>query len=213
MTGSRRGRRSATSRTAISSRRPSAAALGALSAAARRPRRRVRRSSPVPEAKGARTAEVESSNRSPSPEHRSHERVTRQTFPVNLGVTIMTQTRARQILQSLIQGIDPVTREELPHETVLQKADVLRALLAGLSALEQIAARTQRRAQLPGNVGQAWTTEEESKLVAAFKSGDSPITIARQHGRTLRAIEARLEKLGLITAEQRMTRGGFTGLS
>ncbi|HVS76997.1 MAG TPA: hypothetical protein VHE11_08690 [Steroidobacteraceae bacterium] len=125
----------------------------------------------------------------------------------------MTQTRARQILQSLIQGIDPATGEELPHETVLQHADVLRALLAGLSALEQSAARTRRRAQLPDNVGQAWTTEEESRLVTAFKSGDSPVAIARKHGRTLRAIEARLEKLGLITAQQRTTRGGFTGVS
>ncbi len=125
----------------------------------------------------------------------------------------MTQTRARQILQSLIQGIDPVTGAELPRETVLQHADVLRALLAGLSALEQTAARAQRRAQLPGNVGQSWTTEEESRLVAAFKKGDSPDVIARQHGRTLRAIEARLEKLGLITADERTTSGGFTGVS
>jgi DNA-binding NarL/FixJ family response regulator len=125
----------------------------------------------------------------------------------------MTQTRARQILQSLIQGIDPITGEELQHETVLQQAEVLRALLAGLSALEQTAARAQRRAQLPDNVGQAWTTEEESRLVAAFKNGDSPASIARQHGRTLRAIEARLEKLGLITARERTTRGGFTGVS
>lgn len=125
----------------------------------------------------------------------------------------MQQTRARQILQSLIQGIDPVTGEELLRETVLQRADVLRALLAGLAALEQTAARAQRRAQLPDNVGQAWTTEEESRLVAAFKHGDSPVVIARQHGRTLRAIEARLEKLGLITTEERTTRGGFTGIS
>jgi len=125
----------------------------------------------------------------------------------------MQQTRAREILQSLIQGIDPISGEELPHETVLQHAEVLRALLAGLSALEQASARAQRRAQLPGNVGRAWTTEEESRLVAAFKKGDSPTVIARQHGRTLRAIEARLEKLGLITAEERTTRGGFTGVS
>lgn len=123
----------------------------------------------------------------------------------------MNQTRTRQILQSLIQGIDPVTGEELPSETVLQKADVLRALLAGLSAIELTAARAQRRAQLPDNVGQAWTNEEERKLLAAFKNGDSPVAIAHQHGRTLRAIEARLEKLGLITAEQRTTRGGFAG--
>jgi hypothetical protein len=123
----------------------------------------------------------------------------------------MKQPRAKQILQSLIQGIDPVTAEELPRETVLQRADVLRALLAGVSALEQTAARALRRAQLPDNVGQSWTTEEEHKLIAAFKSGNSPLTIAREHGRTLRAIEARLEKLGLITAEERTTRGGFTG--
>src|SRR5690348_11462784 len=125
----------------------------------------------------------------------------------------MQQARARQILQSLIQGMDPVTGEELPHETVLQHADVLRALLAGLSALEQTAARALRRAQLPDNVGRAWTTEEEGRLVAAFKKGESAVALAHEHGRTLRAIEARLEKLGLITAEQRTTRGGFTGLS
>jgi len=125
----------------------------------------------------------------------------------------MKQTRARQILQSLIQGTDPVTGEELSRETVLQRAEVLRALLAGLTALEQTAARAQRRAQLPDNVGQAWTTEEEGKLVAAYKGGASPAAIARQHGRTLRAIEARLEKLGLITAADRTTRGGFTGVS
>ncbi len=83
----------------------------------------------------------------------------------------------------------------------------------GSSALEQTAARAQRRAQLPDNVGQAWTTEEESKLVGEFKSGESADAIARKHGRTLRAIEARLEKLGLITAEERTTRGGFTGVS
>lgn len=123
----------------------------------------------------------------------------------------MQQTRARQILQSLIQGIDPVTGEELPRETVLQHADVLRALLAGLSALEQMAARALRRAQLPDNVGRDWTTEEESRLVTAFKSGEPPVALARNHGRTLRAIEARLEKLGLITAEERSTRGGFMG--
>lgn len=125
----------------------------------------------------------------------------------------MTQTRARQILQKLIQGIDPVTGEELQGETVLQEADVLRALLAGLSALELTAARAMRRAQLPDNVGQAWTTEEEGRLVDAFKRGETPVAIAHEHGRTLRAIEARLEKIGLISAEERTTRGGFTGVS
>ena len=120
-------------------------------------------------------------------------------------------TQPRAILTTLIQGCDPVSREPLPRDCVIHRPDVLRAMLAGLSALEQISARAQRRALLPENVGQTWTTAEEKELVTAFKSGDSPMDIARKHGRTLRAIEARLEKLGLITAEQRTTHGGFAG--
>ena len=108
-------------------------------------------------------------------------------------------------------GAAPQSGEPLPRDCVVHRTDVLRALLAGLAALEQTTARAQRRAQLPENVGLSWTTEEEKDLVAAFRSGDSPMAIAQKHGRTLRAIEARLEKLGLITAEQRTTRGGFTG--
>jgi hypothetical protein len=121
----------------------------------------------------------------------------------------MKEQRAREILQALVQGVDPLTGEELPPGTILQHADVLRALLAGLNAMEQIAARAQRRAQLPDNVGRAWTPDEEATLVAAYKSGDSAADIASRHGRTLRAIEARLEKLGLITPEQRTTNPSF----
>jgi len=122
------------------------------------------------------------------------------------------ETQARATITTLIQGCDPESGEPLPRDCIIHRTDVLRALLAGLGALEQTAARAQRRAQLPENVGQTWTTEEERELVTAFRNGDSPIEIARKHGRTLRAIEARLEKLGLITAEQRTTRGGFTGV-
>jgi hypothetical protein len=121
----------------------------------------------------------------------------------------MNEQRARQILQALVQGVDPMTGEELPPGTILQHADVLRALLAGLSALEQTAARAQRRAQLPGNVGRAWTVEEETTLITAFKAGDSASDIAARHGRTLRAIEARLERLGLLAPDQRTTNTSF----
>jgi hypothetical protein len=44
----------------------------------------------------------------------------------------MKESRARQILQALVQGVDPLTGEELPTGTILQHADVLRALLAGV---------------------------------------------------------------------------------
>jgi len=123
----------------------------------------------------------------------------------------MKEQRARHILQALVQGVDPLTGEELPHGTVLQEADVIRALLSGIAALEQTAARAQRRAQLPGNVGQPWSVDEEATLITAFKSGESLPNIAARHGRTLRAIEARLERMGLLTAEQRSTDNSFAG--
>lgn len=123
----------------------------------------------------------------------------------------MKDQRARDILQSLVDGIDPATGEDLPPGSILQKAEVLRALLVGLTALETVATRAQRRAHLPGNVGHAWSEEEEKLMVEAFKCGESPAEIAVRHARTLRAIEARLEKLGLITAEQRTTTTRYRG--
>jgi hypothetical protein len=124
---------------------------------------------------------------------------------------IMQEQRARKILQSLVEGVDPATGVELDPGTVLQRADVLRALLAGVSALDQVSARAQRRAQLPDNVGRPWTADEERALVTAFQSGDALIDVAARHRRTLRAIEARLERLGLLTADQRITNNSFTG--
>lgn len=121
----------------------------------------------------------------------------------------MQEQRARQILQSLVQGVDPFNGQELPSGTVLQHADVLRALLAGVAALEQGAARTTRRSQLPQNVGRAWSPQEQSALIDAFQAGEILTEVAARHGRTLRAIEARLEKLGLITANERATRDLF----
>jgi hypothetical protein len=121
----------------------------------------------------------------------------------------MKERRARQILLALVHGVDPQTGQELPPSEVLQHADVLRALLAGAAALEHMAARAQRRAHLPGNVGLAWTAEEEAQLAAAFKSGETAPSIASRHGRTLRAIEARLEQLGLLVSENRATRNRF----
>jgi DNA-binding NarL/FixJ family response regulator len=121
----------------------------------------------------------------------------------------MQEQRARQILQALVQGIDPVNGDELPAGTVLEQPDVLRALLAGAAALEERAARASRRSQLPRNIGRTWSPEEQSRLLDAFHAGEALADIASRHGRSLRAIEARLEKLGLIAADQRTTRDRF----
>jgi hypothetical protein len=125
-------------------------------------------------------------------------------------VTVMREQRAREILQSLIQGVNPFDGEELPDGSILQQADVLRALLAGVAALEDGEARAERRAQMPENMGRPWNDEEQELLVTAFHAGEPLSDIALRHRRTLRAIEARLEKFGLISADQRATRDRFT---
>ena len=130
---------------------------------------------------------------------------------ITMDGSVMQEQRARKILQALVEGVDPTTGAELEAGTVLQRAEVLRALLAGVMALEQVSARAQRRAQLPDNVGRTWSADEERALVTEFQAGDALADIATKHGRTLRAIEARLERLGLLTAEQRTTNNSFTG--
>ena len=121
----------------------------------------------------------------------------------------MKDQRVRQILHSLVNGADPFSGEDLAAGTMLQNADVIRAMLAGYSALEERTARASRRAQQPKNIGQTWTPEEQERLIQAFKSGENLEAVAARHGRTLRAIEARLEILGMITSEQRTTENRF----
>jgi hypothetical protein len=117
--------------------------------------------------------------------------------------------RAKQVLESLIAGVDPATGSDLPKDSILNRVDVIRALLSSVDAIEQVTARAARRALLPDGVGQPWTEEEERRLTAAFTNGDAVSDIAGVHRRTVRAIEARLQRLGLITFEQRTTSNSF----
>jgi hypothetical protein len=119
--------------------------------------------------------------------------------------------RSRQILQALVQGADPETGSELPRDTVLNRVDVVRALLAAIEALDSVCARALRRAQLPESVGKSWSEGEERRLKEEFAGGESVSDIAMKHGRTVRAIEARLERLGLLRSDQRTTRNSFLG--
>ena len=125
------------------------------------------------------------------------------------GGSAMQNPDATVILKTLIEGREPGSLEPLPADSVAHRADVLRALLAAVAALERVEFRSRRRAALPDNAGRAWTAEEDNRLATAFKAGESPQAIAKRHSRTLRAIEARLQRMGLLNPEDRVTRGGF----
>ena len=67
---------------------------------------------------------------------------------------VMQEQRARKILQSLVQGVDPTSGADLQSwRRCCSTRMFSRALLAGVTALEQVSARAHRRAQLPDNVG------------------------------------------------------------
>jgi hypothetical protein len=119
--------------------------------------------------------------------------------------------RSRQVLEALVQGIDPENGSDLPADTVLNRVDVVRALLAAIAALDAVNARALRRAQLPGSVGKTWSDDEERQLKEEFAAAEPIPHIAEKHGRTVRAIEARLERLGLLRPDQRTTQSAFLG--
>ncbi|MBD3371052.1 DUF3276 family protein [Candidatus Fermentibacteria bacterium] len=75
------------------------------------------------------------------------------------------------------------------------------------SMAEAIASRPEgavsdRRAEVP-RAFVKWTEQEESSLRESFASGTSPDRIASKLGRSTRAVEARLAKLGLLDEDDR----------
>src|SRR5688572_26527412 len=104
----------------------------------------------------------------------------------------MQEQRAHAILKTLIDGNDPMTGRELPPDSPLQHATVLRALLTAAEALKSEGRRSARRASMPSNVGKPWTEAEFAQLLGALRGGEPVEDIARRHGRTVRAIQARL---------------------
>jgi DNA-binding NarL/FixJ family response regulator len=121
----------------------------------------------------------------------------------------MNSKKAYQILKALVQGLDPDSGRELLAESVLQRAHVLRAMLTAIDALKEQSARQARRATLPERVGAPWTAEEERRLVELFQAGTGVSDIAGEFSRTVRSVEARLERLGLMQPGDRTT-GQFT---
>jgi hypothetical protein len=117
--------------------------------------------------------------------------------------------KARSVLQSLIQGLDPETGADLPKDAIVNHIEINRSMLIAVTAMEQVEARMLRRAQLPESVGKTWTEEEEQQLKDEFARSEPIPVIATKHERTIRAIEARLERLGLLSADQRTTNNSF----
>jgi len=120
----------------------------------------------------------------------------------------MTPTEAAQILQALARGIDPETGEVFPEDSPLNSTHVVRALFMGANALSDATPAAKPKSDLPEGLAhawQAWTSEEEDRLVAAFEAGATVEELSITHKRKVGGITARLQKLGRL--EQGATRG------
>ena len=104
----------------------------------------------------------------------------------------MDIVRAKEIVRTLADGIDPTTGEVFPKESTYNSPEVIRALFTVLEYVDNDVSKDQLR-----NAGKPWTDVEDDKLRDEFFSKEKISDIAKEHGRTYGAIESRLEHLGL----------------
>ena len=109
----------------------------------------------------------------------------------------MTPLEAKQIIETLANGIDSETGEILQPQSTFNNPQVIRALFIAYKALDSAARRADRINSLPENAGRSWSDAEDKELLAIFDAGTPVKEIAAKHGRTQRAIAARLVRLGI----------------
>lgn len=104
----------------------------------------------------------------------------------------MEINRAAELLRALADGIDPMTGQPLPDESVYNRPEIIRALHCVLQELQEPGQTALPLSTRAWN----WSTEEEAQLLQEYGMGLPIETIARRHGRSVGAIETRLSELG-----------------
>ena len=109
---------------------------------------------------------------------------------------------ARQIIETLAQGIHPLTGEAMPEDSPYNAPPVIRALHAVARALDTAPAAGDEpprpRRPPPPNAGKVWSAQEDAALEIAFDAGIPLKQVAQELGRTAFAVEQRLVKLGKV---------------
>lgn len=102
--------------------------------------------------------------------------------------------RAKEIIATLAEGVDPTTGEILPENSVCNKGEIVRAFYAVLNHLDE----KKPKKNLPTNAGKPWTKEDEDLLVSLYRSGTLKREICKTLQRTESGVAARLVHLGII---------------
>lgn len=114
----------------------------------------------------------------------------------------MELQQARAVVETLAQGIHPVTGELMDADSPYNEPTVIRALFTVARALDADGGKATRETveRRPGapNQGKPWAPEDDAKLEEAFVAGADLKPVAQELGRTTFALEARLVKLGRL---------------
>jgi hypothetical protein len=116
----------------------------------------------------------------------------------------MRTSTSIQILESLANGIDPITGFPIPSDSPIHDPSVIRALFAAVRALRsQQDTEVAHQNKKPPNAGQPWKSNEDQQLLTEFHSRIPFDEIAQRHGRTRGAIVAHLVHVGAIKPNSR----------
>ena len=107
----------------------------------------------------------------------------------------MNIDRAKEIITTLAEGVDPTTGEILAEDNVCNKGEVVRAFYTILASLDT---SKPKKTQLE-NAGKRWTDEDDKKLCEMFDAGASKKDISNTFKRTSTGIASRLVRLGKIS--------------
>lgn len=128
----------------------------------------------------------------------------------------MNAKDAYNLLEMLMDGVNPITGELLPEDHVCHEPAVLRALHKALVALQECESNTQiappeteqaahkperKKAVGRERAGEAWSREEEAQLWDLWKNGATKNEIAKLLQRSSWAIHRRMERLGMLEPE------------
>ena len=108
----------------------------------------------------------------------------------------MELKQAEALLTELADGVDPLTGECLPADSVCNRPEIIRAL-------RYVSDRPKRSAPLP-NAGKPWTEADEAALMQMFDVGCSIEEMQARFQRTNGAIIRRLERLGRLRPGETM---------
>ena len=105
--------------------------------------------------------------------------------------------RAKEILETLADGVNPMTGEILPNWDSCNQLEVVRAIHTALKHIV-VEPEKSKRPQ-PENAGKPWTEADEEILCRMFDTGCTKKEMCNHFQRSQGAIAARLVRLGKIS--------------